>query len=79
MKVEQRPNTPHAIYDNADRLPTFGNGHDLCIVSGCLSSDGNYSNLTGKKGYKAPYVKDCDPRYVLLGGYNFKCEEVEVY
>jgi hypothetical protein len=37
------------------------------------------SNLNGKHGYQIPGLKDSDPRYLIVGGYTFKCEEVEVY
>ena len=58
-------------YHNSSYGPTFGGGHDLCIVSGCLN---NQSSYVGKSSY------DTSSNYELNGGVqSFKVIDYEVF
>ena len=62
----------NAIYDNGSYCPTFGNGHDLYIASGCSSNYSSYCNF--------PYAYYGTKQRCLVGGvYNFKVDDMEVY
>ena len=62
----------NAIYDHSSYGPTFGNGHDLYIASGCSSNYSSYCNFPQSyHGFKQ--------RGLTGGVYNFKVDEVEVY
>jgi len=59
----------NAGYDNATYGPTFGGGHDLTVQPD-FKGNTNYCN---KSSYSFSNNNE------LTGGYNFMCEEVEVY
>lgn len=40
------------IYDHANYGPTFGNGHDLCLLHNGTTN--NQTNITGSHGYTTP-------------------------
>ena len=62
----------NAIYDHSSYGPTFGNGHDLYIASGCSQNSSSYCNF--------PY-QYCGTRARGLtgGSYNFRVNKLEVY
>ena len=62
----------HAIYGNKSRGPCFGGGHDLCIMSGCLSNNISYEN--SGHSYETKGLK-----MVLSGGTQFQVDDYEVY
>jgi len=64
-------NTPcsTAAYDYSSYGPTWGGGHDIYLNSD-FTQNSNYCN---KSSYN---FTDCN---TLTGGYNFQCEEVEVF
>jgi hypothetical protein len=76
IKLKDNNNTQYAVYDAADRLPTWGGGHDLGLYNNCTTSNSNYSNLDHT--YENPNV-GVSKNEVLAGSYNFKVEDLEVW
>jgi len=62
----------NAIYDYSSYGPTFGDGHDLYIASGCSQNISSYCNF--------PYrYYGTRSRGLTGGSYNFKVNKLEVY
>ena len=64
-------NSGNAIYCNSSYGPTFGGGHDLNLVNGCLTNTSSYTNQHSYD-YKGK-------NYALNGSSNFTPEVYEVY
>ena len=60
-----------SIYDHTDYGPTFGEGHDLHISSGCKNQNSSYCNAPNT--YSEATIKD------LSGEKNFGVDNYEVY
>jgi hypothetical protein len=72
-KYAQKPNmSQYAIYNN-NYLPTFGGGHDIHCANNGNNSTANYSN------FPHSYENAGDTKESLVGAYNFKLKEIEVF
>jgi hypothetical protein len=83
LKLAQKPgksSASHAVYDDAGYGPSFGGGHDLCIVTNANANTSSYTNLghcyvpPPGGAYNQPSAKE-----YMAGTYNFKVADYEVF
>ena len=55
QKFVQWRNFDYAIYDDSSYGPTFGNGHDLYIATGCKSNTSSYCQSNYSYGFYNSY------------------------